>query len=49
MSPQSMSDALLATVLGHMLKSRSRKDLLSFIEFQIEASGEDEIVITRGC
>lgn len=49
MSPQSMCDALLATLLGHILKSRSRKDLLSFIEFQIEASGEDEFVITRGC
>ena len=49
MSPQTMSDALLATLLGHMLKSRSRKDLLSFIEFQMEASGEEEFVITRGC
>ena len=49
MSPQSMSDALLATLLGHMIKSRSRKGLLSFIEFQMKASGEDEFVITRGC
>ena len=49
MSPQSMADALLATLLGHMLKGRTRKDLMSFIEFQMEASGEDEFVITRGC
>ena len=49
MSPPSMCDALLATLLGHMMKNRSRQDLMSFIEFQLEASGEDEFVITRGC
>ena len=49
MSTQAMADALLATVLSHMLKGRTRKDLMSFIEFQIEASDEDEFVITRGC
>lgn len=49
MSPPSMADALLATLLGHMQKSRTRKDLMSFIEFQLESIGEDEFVITRGC
>lgn len=48
MSPQAMADALLATLLTHLVKVRTRKDLMSFIEFQIEAAGEDEFVITRG-
>ena len=48
MSPEAMADALLATLLTQLIKVRTRKDLMSFIEYQIEAAGEDEFVITRG-
>ena len=48
MSPEAMADALLASLLTHLVKVRTRKDLMSFIEFQLEAAGEDEFVITRG-
>ncbi|MGD9603331.1 MAG: hypothetical protein AB7O21_01735 [Gammaproteobacteria bacterium] len=49
MSEDAMCNALLGTLIGVMAKGRTRKDLMSFIEFQIEAIGEDEFVITRGC
>lgn len=48
MSPEAMADALLASLLTHLSRLRTRKNLMSFIEFQLEAAGEDEFVITRG-
>ncbi|MCB1745608.1 MAG: hypothetical protein H6977_19790 [Gammaproteobacteria bacterium] len=49
MSADVMEGALLNTLLTHMARTRSRKDLASLIEFQLESVGEDEFVITRGC
>lgn len=49
MSEEAMCNALLGTLIAHMAKGRTRKDLMSFIEFQVDSVGEDEFVITRGC
>ncbi|MEQ8661473.1 MAG: hypothetical protein RLW62_11685 [Gammaproteobacteria bacterium] len=49
MSPEVMDGALLATLFSHMLATRTRKDLASLVEFQLESAGEDEFVVTRGC
>ncbi len=49
MSEEAMCNALLGTLVSHMAKGRTRKDLMSFIEFHVESVGEDEFVITRGC
>ncbi|MEX2480122.1 MAG: hypothetical protein WD928_04600 [Gammaproteobacteria bacterium] len=49
MSADVMASALLQTLLAHMIQSRTRQDLASLIEFQLESCGEDEFVITRGC
>lgn len=49
MSSEGMADALMVTLIMQMLKGRSRKDLASFIDYQIESCGEDEFVVTRGC
>lgn len=49
MSTEVMANALLQSVLAQMLASRTRKDLASLIEFQLESCGEEEFVITRGC
>ncbi len=49
MSPEVMDSALLQTLLAGMLATRTRKDLASLIEFQLESAGEDEFVVTRGC
>ena len=49
MSTAVMANALLHSVLAQMLASRTRKDLASLIEFQLESCGEEEFVITRGC
>jgi len=48
MSQDVMANALLSNLLKIMLKQRTRKDLASFIEFQLESIGEDEFVVTRG-
>jgi hypothetical protein len=48
MSTDVMTGALLTTLLKIMIKERTRKDLASFIEFQLESVGEDEFVVTRG-
>lgn len=49
MSGDVMASALLQTLLAHMIQNRTRRDLASLIEFQLESCGEDEFVITRGC
>lgn len=49
MSSEVMASALLQSVLVQLLTTRTRKDLASLIEFQLEACGEEEFVITRGC
>jgi len=49
MSPEVMQSALLQTVLVELARHRTRKDLQSLVEFQLESCGEDEFVITRGC
>ncbi len=41
-------EALLRTLLKRMLETRSAKNLQSLIDFQLEAAGESEFVITRG-
>lgn len=48
MSPDTLVNALLTTVLGHLAKTRSRADLTSLVQFELDAAGEDEFVITRG-
>lgn len=49
MSADVMESALLNTLLTHMARSRTRKDLRSLVDFQLDSVGEDEFVITRGC
>lgn len=49
MSSDVMASALLQTLLAHLIQSRTRQDLASLIEFQLESCGEEEFVITRGC
>ncbi len=49
MSPETMSTALLSTLLKQMLASRARADVQSLVDYQLEACGTDEHVITRGC
>lgn len=49
MNADVMADALLVTLISHMLTRRSRKDLTNFVQYQLESCGEDEFVITRGC
>jgi len=48
MSVPTMGDALLHTLLTAMLKTRTRKDLASLIDFQLDSAGEDEFGVTRG-
>lgn len=48
MSPDTLANALLTAVLGHLAKTRSRADLTSLVQFELDAAGEDEFVITRG-
>ena len=48
MSAETMSAALLGALIPQLAKRHSRKALLSLIEFNLEAVGEDEFVITRG-
>lgn len=49
MSEDGMAEALLVMLITHLLKRRPRKDLESFIAFQLDSCGEDEFVVTRGC
>jgi hypothetical protein len=49
MSTDVMASALLQSVIAQMLETRTRKDMASLIEFQLESCGEEEFVITRGC
>ena len=49
MSIDVMESALLNVLLEQMSTTRSRKDLASLINFQMESVGEDEFVVTRGC
>ena len=49
MTQDGMAEALMVTLITHMLKRRKRKDLASFIDYQLDACSEDEHVITRGC
>lgn len=48
MSADTLANALLTALLGHLVTTRSRADLKSLIEFELDAAGEDEFVITRG-
>ncbi|MEO1657389.1 MAG: hypothetical protein AAFR65_06680 [Pseudomonadota bacterium] len=48
-SEDSLLHALLGEVLTELSKSRSRKDLDSFIGYHLDNLGEDEWVVTRGC
>ena len=49
MTSDAMAGALLNALFSTLLQSRTRKDVTSMIEFQLESCGEDEFVITRGC
>ena len=49
MSTDVMESALLQTLLTRLAQTRTRKDLRSLLDFQLDACGEDEFVITRGC
>lgn len=52
-NPSMSTDALINTLLGLLLSeqasSRSKADVLSFVEHHLDNLGDDEHVITRGC
>jgi len=49
MSRDALANALLGQLLSEQSKTRSKADLMSFIEFQLDNLSEDEFVVTRGC
>ena len=48
MSRDTMLSALLRLVLKRARENRTRADVISQVEFELEAMGETEFVITRG-
>ena len=48
MGADTMSAALLGALVPQLAKHHSRKALIDLFEFNLEAIGEDEFVITRG-
>jgi hypothetical protein len=49
MSADTMAHAILSAVLVELSKTRSRRDLESFIDFDLDNIVEVDNVITRGC
>ena len=49
MDPDSMALAILSGVLRHLSDYRTRGDLESYIEYDLDNIVEQDMVITRGC
>jgi hypothetical protein len=49
MSEDAMQLALFNELIGHLAKTNSRQQLQDLLHFQLEAQGQDEHVVTRGC
>lgn len=49
MDAESLSNALLTTLLGTMMQTHSRPDVERFVQYSLESLNEDEFLVTRGC
>ncbi|MCV6615019.1 MAG: hypothetical protein OIF35_08575 [Cellvibrionaceae bacterium] len=49
MSCDTLFNALLGILLQKQAQSHGKADVLSFVEFQLDHLGDDEVVVTRGC
>jgi hypothetical protein len=49
MCPDAQALAILTTVLHQLSKTRSRKDLDSYIAYNLDNRFDSDLVITRGC
>ena len=49
MCPDGQALAILTTVLHELSKTRSRKDLDSYIAYNLDNLVDSDLVITRGC
>lgn len=49
MDTESLTNALLTTLLGTMMQNHSRPDLERFVEYALDSLDEDEFLVTRGC
>ena len=49
MDADSMALAVLSQVLRHLSSYRSRADIESYIDFELDNVVEQDLVITRGC
>ena len=49
MCPDTQALAILTTVLHELSKTRSRKDLDSYIAYNLDNLVDSDLVITRGC
>jgi len=49
MSPDSMALAILSQVLKVLSETRSRQDIESYIDYDLDNMVESDMVITRGC
>lgn len=49
MSAESLSNALLTALVYQLLKSRSKRNILDFVEYDLDHAGSEFEVVTREC
>ena len=49
MDADAMGHAILSQILMTLSKSRTRKDIENYIEYDLDNQVDSDIVITRGC
>jgi hypothetical protein len=49
MCPETMANALLGQVLSQMSRNKTRADVESYINFELDNLGGEFMIATRGC
>jgi len=49
MCPETMANALLGQVLSQMSKNKTRADVESYVNFELDNLGGEFMIATRGC